>query len=928
MTGMKPLLLAWILACALPGQDAHPVRQVLDGTWFLQSSSQVPQAGAAVSVPGFGTKGWHPARVPTTVLNALVKNGVYPDPRVGLNNFRIPDISDAANATHGLAAFSHLPGKRNPWQDPTWFRTEFRLPPSGPGQRQWLDLDSVNYRADVWLNGHLVAGARDVVGMFRRFRFDVTGCARPGAVNALAVLVHPVDHYGNPLPGRIAQVFGPPRGADPELFKDETLKLSGGYDCAPVVRDRNTGLCQAVAVRSTGPVVIEEPWVVTDLPLPDTSRADLTLRATLVNTSDTPRTVTLEGTIALLTRFEFPTWTRTFDARMEPIRFQRTFHLAPHATTQVRLAPADLPQLTVRQPHLWWPNGYGEPYLHTLDLVCRTPEGVSDRARTTFGIRTVSSTVKELQGSHGRIFLVNGRRVFCRGGWIQPEAWLDTDLRRVYDEARLLAEANLNVLGNEDAPAPSEAVMDSYDKFGLMAWETFQQCFRMNPTDPATAGNPLDHALALADTRDIIQRYRNHPSLVAWCAANETTPCEAIYMPMRQAVRELDGTRPFLASTNIDWDVDRFTPYLKPDLPLGVTDKGHPGYCWHPADDYFRTILEVKDQMFRDELGVPSVPVYSSLKKFIPGLGQGDPSAPYYPLDAVWAEHDAWDGDGYAFRAYDRWIREAYGRPASAWDYARKAQFVNADSYRAMFEAANHRMWDITSGVMLWKLNACWPSLVWQIYDAYQNPNAAYYATKKACEPVHTQMNAHDRTLAVINATPIERPGLTLTARVLDLDLKVRWEQRIQVQAGSDRCQEVGKVPEIPGITPVHFVQLELRDAAGAVVSSNFYWLSSSPKPDFRALEALAQVDPEVQARLERREGEFVAEVTVRNATDRLVLLKRLVVTRGPGGEEIAPVFWSDNYLTLLPGETRRIRASFAAADAAGKEPVVGVERP
>jgi exo-1,4-beta-D-glucosaminidase len=903
-------------------------RLVLTQNWFIKSTLQVPEKDENVSSPGFKVQGWFPATMPSTVLSVLVKNGVYPDPRIGMNNFRIPDVSDAFNKKHDLSRFSYLPDHRNPWQDPYWFRTEFQLPRSEAGRQFWVNFDGLNYRADVWLNGHCVANAKNTVGMFRRFKFNVTPHARPGETNVLAVKIHQVDHFGAPTPGVVEEVFGPARGNDRELFKDETMKMSGGWDCAPVVRDRNMGIYQQVFVTSTGPVVLEHPYIVTDLPLPDTHRADLSISAELTNTSDRPQTGVLKGTITLMNPLEFPTYTKTLKGSMDPVYFEKSVEIPPAKTLIVKLDKKDLPQLSIPNPHLWWPNGYGEQYLHNLELSYEVAGRASDRLDTTFGIRTITNELKEISGEFGRVFLVNGKRIFCRGGWIQPESMLEMDSKRVYDEARLMAEANMNMIGNEDAPSPSEEIMDSYDMYGLLVWETFQQCWRMYPGRGEFANNPLDHELAKADAVDIIQRYRNHPSLAIWCAANETTPSEDIYVSMRKSVKELDPTRPFVPSSNIDWDVDKLTPYIKPDLPLGMTDHGPPGYCWHPEPYYFNKILEVKEQMFRDELGVPSVPVYSSLKKFIPTLETADRTSKIFPLDRVWAEHDAWDRHGYAFRGYDTAIREMYGAPESAWDYAHKAQYVNATSYRAMFEAANHRMWDITSGIMLWKLNSCWPSVLWQLYDWYLNPNAAYYFTKSACEPLHVQLNANDSMVTVVNASHEPKSKMTVSAEVYDFDLHSKWSKSEVVRIESDQYRSLWAMPKLPGLTPVYFVHLQMKDAQDRVLSSNLYWLSSRETPDFRDLKKIESASVDIASRIEKRDREYVVSVTVKNSSNKLAFFKHLIVSKDPGGEEIMPVFWSDNFITLFPGDQRNLKATFAIADSGGAVPVVELEAP
>ena len=896
---------------------------LLTKNWEIKSSTQVKEGGEIISTGKFKPRSWYPTSVPSTVLNALVKDGVYPDPRSGMNNFLIPDVSDKFNAEYGLSKYSYLPDKRNPWKAPYWYRTEFKLPRSYKGRQIWLNFKGINYRADLWLNGNKVADSKDMVGMFQRFRFNVTNYAKPGETNYMALKIYQVDHPGVPG-GPPTEVFGRSHEHAREIDKDVTLKISGGWDCAPVVRDRNMGIHQDVYVSSTGPVDIRHPNIITDLPLPDTSIARLTISAELFNASKTTQSGVLRGKIDLINKLVFPSYTRLLKGKMKSITFEKEVELRDGETKTITFAPDEFAQLLIKSPYLWWPNGYGEQYLHNLNLTFETNGKISDQENTTFGIREVTNKIKEIEGEYGRVFYINGKRVFCKGGWLQPEILLNMDKKRIYDEARLLAKANINMVASEDAPSPPDEIMDAFDKYGIMMWETFYQCWRMYP-GTETANNPLDHDLALKCSYDIIKRYRNHPSLVIWCAANEVTPCEDIYVRLRQYIKELDTTRPFIPTSNISgWDVDKLTPYIKDDLPLGVTDNGEPDYNWHPEEYYFEKILEVKNQMFRDELGAPSLPPLSSLEKFIPDLGKTGEGYPF-PLNITWNHHGAW-GE-YAYKGFDRALRERYGFPKSVEDYARKGQFVNANVYRAMFEAANHRMWDITSGIMLWKLNSCWPTVIWQIYDWYLNPNSAYYFTKIACEPLHVQLNANDFLVSVINTHHKPQDNLEVTAKIYDFDMNLKWKNSKKVNVGVDQYKEIFVIPKLSDLTPVYFVKLELRDSTDKLISSNFYWFSSKSPADLTDLEKLPPVKLDLSYQIEKRGKEDIAHVTVKNPTKNLAFFIHLKVTKGPDGKEVLPTFWEDNYFSLLPGEKKEVNATFAIEDLEGARPIVSIIR-
>lgn len=920
---MKKLIIIFTLISSV----VNAQQIVLKNNWYIKNSIEVNTKDKDVSSTDFQQQEWYKTSVPSTVLNAFVKSGVYPDPRVGMNNFLIPDVSDSFNSKHGLSKYSYLKGGQNPWKDPYWYRTEVVLPKQYKGKKIWLTFKGINYRADIWVNGHLVADHSQVVGMFRRFKFDITPFAEANKKNCIAVKIYQVDNPGTPDPGTQFEVFGNTRGHATDIFKDETMKMSGGWDCAPVVRDRNMGIYQDVIIDATGDVAIENPYVITTLPMHNTSRADIQLKTEIKNTSNQKIEGILTAKIDLLTDIEFPSYTKHLGGYMPSIKISKKVCLNPDETKEIEFDPKDYQALSVENPYLWYPNGYGEQYLHHLKLTFQIEGKVSDTKELNFGIREITTDLKQIGDDFGRIFYVNGKRVFCKGGWLQPDVLLNSDRKRIFDEARLLAEANVNIVGNEDAPSPSDETIESYDKYGLMYWEVFFQCWRMYP-GTETAHYPLDHNLAVEEVKDIIKRYRNSPSVIAWFTANEVIVDEDLYNSARKVVKSLDATRPFIPTTSHDWDVDKLTPYMKADLPIGTTDDGAPDYNWNPASYYFNKVEEVHLQMFRNELGVPSIPLYSSLRKFIPTVVSDslkNKKNPIYPLDSIWAEHGAWDGPNYCFRSYDNAIRTLYGNPSTVQEYAIKAQYVNADSYRSMFEAANHRMWDITSGVMLWKLNSCWPDVGWQIYDWYLNPNASYFFAKKAMEPIHIQMNANSSRLSVINATHKSLHGLILNAKVIDSNMNTRWLFTDTLSVDPSSYKESQTIPKINNITPIYFVKLELKDNSGRLISDNIYWYCSQHE-DFSPLTILPKVRLNQNLDIKETDKEYKITLRLNNRTKQLSFFNYLILRNPITHQEVLPVFWSDNFVTLFPDEDKIITAVVAKADMNGQRPIVNIE--
>jgi hypothetical protein len=416
-----------------PGEHAQSSVDIgLKGGWSVQSSTLVTGSGEAVSQSGYVPEGWYGASVPSTVLSVLVRNGVYPDPRIGLNSYRIPDSSEEFNRKYDLSKFSHLPDKRNPWRDPYWYRTEFTIPESMRGRRVWLLFKGINYRADVWLNGRKIADRESMVGMYQRFYLD-GGLSQPGK-NGLAVKVYPVDHPGTPEPQLTA--LGTPRGIEKnEIMKNVTFTMSIGYDCMIPQPDRDMGLWQGVSVHFTGPVDLRNPFVVTDLPLPHTRPAYLTISAELVNATAKPQTGTLRGSI--------PAAGMTFE---KPVKLQ------PGETREVLFSPKEFSQLVLGEPRLWWPAGFGAQPLYELSLEFTIGGAPSAALSTTFGIRKLAKELYMHDKWPGLRFYINGQKVFSRGGWIQADLLLDWDEKRMDAEVRYFAQANLNTVSNEDLP--------------------------------------------------------------------------------------------------------------------------------------------------------------------------------------------------------------------------------------------------------------------------------------------------------------------------------------------------------------------------------------------------------------------------------------------------------------------------------------------
>jgi len=885
------VLAAWVaLAAYAVPLAAQRAPKLLVRDFLLQSSALVSDGGAAISSETFVPGGWYPVRVPTTVLRGLVANGVYPDPYVGMSNMRIPDANDDFNRTWDLARFSHLPDRANPWSSPWWYRAEIDVPAVPAGTQVWLNFAGINYRADVWLNGMRVADSSQLVGMFRSSTLPVTAEVRPGQKNVLAVRIHPLDWAG--MPGepqlKVFGTFGLNGGETGDIGKNVTMQSSIGWDWIPAVRDRNMGIWQDVWLSFTGPVDLRWPHIVTDLPLPDTSRARLTVSAELLNTSSAPVFGFLEADV------------RRNGERVLGIR--RPVTLAAGRDTVITLSPDDYWQLTVEHPALWWPVGYGDPALYDLELRFTTDGVASDRETVAFGVREVGSEFATVDGWARRNFTVNGRRIHVRGGAWVPDLMLARDRQRYRHELRLSRDANFNMVriwgGGVTPPADFFEIADS---LGLLVWHDFWITGDCQGTwNKGTRDWPIEGDVFIANAVDAAKRLRNHPSLLAWSAGNEGYPRRELYEVLRDSIAaKLDGTRPFLPTSG----------YASPDSTWGLSwpDDHETGaysggpYWWVEPSDYFARAEAGKDWLFKDEVGIPSLPPLASLQRFIPDLDTTSSA-----LTDAWGYHDAAEGNG-RFSVYDRAIRDRYGEPATMAGYAMQAQLLNAENYRAIFEAAQDDL-TRTAGVILWKTNSAWPSVMWQVYDWYLRPNAGYYYAKKASEPVHVQL--HPRTFAVTGVNTTFSAVHDLILHVDLYDARSRWVgglTRPGVTLDAERSVRILGLDEVRGwdAGAFRFVRLRLAALSGETVSENLYWLA--PDGDLRALGDLPSVELEATARAERRGEEVHVALTLTNPGPSLAFFVNPVLVAGPDDEEVLPTFWSDNWYSILPGETRTV---------------------
>jgi len=870
-----------------PSQDLEPRGPGLWAlaSWRLTAAPGLAAGGRQLSQPEYDDSHWYAAVVPGTVLTTLIARGVYPDPDYGLNNLAIPDSLSRQDY---------------------WYRSRFLAPAALQGNELTLTFKGINYAAEVWLNGECLG---TVKGAFIRGVFNVTAKLRAGRSNALAVRISPPPHPGIPHEQSIAA--GPGENGGSMAIDGPTFIASEGWDWIPGIRDRNTGIWQDVELAATGKLRLLDPQVVTHLPLPRTDAADVSLVVGIENRATSAVRATLVA---------------SFDS----ISVRKSLTLDP-GISQVTLAAREFPQLHLVGPRLWWPNGYGPANLYRLKIEALADGTASDSMELKFGVREITYELSLFDGQ-GRLrrvevdpalgsaqgdqlvdvrheaikrtpqgwaesltpagenspavrpiasesltpyltIRVNGVRIAARGGsWGMDDSRKRVSRSHLEPYFRLHRAANLNIIRNWLGQNTEDVFYELADEYGMLVLNDFwvsTQDFQVEPQDPQ---------LFLANARDVISRYRNHASIAVWFGRNEGVPPPIINQGLADLTASLDGTRYYTGSSN------------------SVNLQGSGPYNYRPPEQYFTHLAEG----FSVEVGTPSLSTLESLRASIP-------AADRWPLSDTYAYHD-WhfggNGDVATFMAA---LAEQYGEAANLEDFERKAQLMDYVSYRAIFEGFQAHLWTKNSGRLLWMTHPSWPSNTWQIYSSDYDTAAAYYAVKKACEPVHAQLNLPDFAPAVANISRVAQPHLSLRTRIVSLDNRLLAQRVDPVNVGANSVETLAPLNLAPLLAheALAIVKLTLTDSRGTTLSDNVYWQGRDAASQRRLLDLPAQAVA-VTARARKVGAETHVDVLLTNQ-GRAPALAAKITMLDERGARVLPVYYDDNYIALLPGESRRI---------------------
>jgi hypothetical protein len=631
------------------------------------------------------------------------------------------------------------------------------------------------------------------------------------------------------------------------------------------MRGRDTGIWKNVYLTVSGPVTIESPFVMSSLPLPDTSHADVSVTVTLRNHDAQAVSGTLRG-------------------RFGDVRFETPVALDAGAEKTVKLDPSTHAGLRIQNPKLWWPAGYGDANLYPVELKFEMEGGkLSDAASFQSGIRQFAYSE---DGGVLKMW-INGRRFIPRGGnWGFGESMLRYRAREYDAAVRYHREMNFNMIRDWVGQIGDDEFYEACDRHGIVVWQDF---WLANPWD---GPDPDDNAMFLDNVKDYVRRIRNHPSIGLYCGRNEGYPPKPLDDGIRETLAELHPGLHYISSSADD------------------VVSGHGPYQAIPVKQYF---TERATTHFHSEMGMPNIVTMDSLRLMMP-------EAAMWPQGGMWGLHDFCLKGAQGGASFLERIRNSYGGAENVEQWLQLAQFVNYEGYRAMFEAqSRNRM-----GLLIWMSHPAWPSFVWQTYDYYLEPTAAYFGAKKASEPLHIQWNPATDTIEVVNYSGGNARNLTARVEILNMDGSLQWEKTASLDSEEDSTVSPIKMEYPVSLSAVHFLRLQLKRGAD-IVSENFYWRGVE-EGNFRALRDLPKVKLAASTTAKREGGHWRLTTELRNDSKTPALLVRLKAIREKSQDRILPVLHSDNYVSLMPGERRTIATQLQHADTRGEQPRIVVE--
>lgn len=760
---------------------------------------------------------------------------------------------------------------RIPW----WYRNEFVIEDASKNTE--LIFEGINYRANVWLNGSQIASADSLFGGFRIFALNISKKIKQGK-NVLAV----------------------------EVFHQKTNEPSIGFvDWAPMAPDRELGLWRPVKLKISDKTSLNTIFVTSKIDKKGYKSAELEISAEAVNNTNEVLETILKG-------------------KIENIIFEKKVILQPFEKRVIVFKSSEFKQLKIKNPRLWWTYELGKPNLYELTMSIENNKKVSYSKSTHFGIREVEDYLTE-KGYRG--YKLNGVAVLIKGGgWVDGMFLNDTD-EKVKAQLEYVKQTNMNTVRMEGFWGNSDRIYEMCDEMGLLMmvgwscqWEW--KAYLDKPEDNfMSIKTPEDMDLIINYTRDHVNWLRNHPSIFVWVMGSDKLPRPELEEKYNVLFKEVDPSRPLLMSCK----------------GMESTISGKTGVKMNGPYEYVAPNYWFVDTQnggafgFNTETGPgPQVPPLEVVKSMIP-------EDKLWPINSTWDFHCGRN----EFQTLERFTSAfniRYGTQDNVEDFTFKSQASNLESMRSMYEAfAINR--SNTTGIVQWMFNSPWPKLIWQFWDYNLLPNAAFYGARIGARQVNIAYNYGDNAVYVSNLHPEKTKNLKAQLKIYDFNGKIIFEKEETVSVNGNASQKAIALPENKEYSKVYFLKMNLLDEKGKSIADNFYWLSTKQDvfdfkksdwihtplmehADFTDLEQLPKVKIEAQHTIKKENDKYEVSVKLKNPADAIAFLIELSIVGDASGKSIVPVLWDDNYISLVPKESRTIKVSFPVSALKGEKPV------
>ncbi|OAL04368.1 glycoside hydrolase [Phaeosphaeriaceae sp. SRC1lsM3a] len=832
-------------------------------SWRVVSSARVVDDAAKLSTLGIDTSRWYRLNASKgTLMATLIASGVY-------NEMHLFNSTNLQNVD--------LDQFRVPW----YYRSEFKVEKHDWNRYHTLRTNGISSRADIYLNGYLVADKNTQVGAYSGLEYDISNKLYSNDTNVLLVKVYPTDYN-----------------------RDFAL---GFVDWNPYPPDNGTGVWRDVELKRTGQVSLSTPRINTKLD------GSITVHLDVKNLA---QNATASGLF----------WCTIFDPKDGRTDSPaKGFDIAPGGQSKLKL------QVLINDPQIWWPRQWGKQPLYSVQCKAATSDtsGISDSTpRTNFGIRTVSSS---LDFKHNdTTFYVNGERFQVIGAGYTSDIFLRFDESKLRAQFQYVLDMGLNTVrleGKQEHPR----LYSLADDMGIMLLAGWECCdkwegWTYNDEGSGEKWVDADYSTANLSMRHEAEMIQSHPSMLGFLIGSDFWPDD------RATKIYVDALRAF------DWDVPVLSSASQRGAPTLIGNGGmkmEGPYDWVPPNYWYDPSQRLGSAGgFGSELGAGvGTPPLSSLQRF---LSPDD-------LTDLWKEpnkglyHMSTNVSSFYTREiYNTALWARFGAPTSLSDYLMKAAMMDYEATKAQFEAYISR-WDVkldrpATGLIYWMLNNAWPSLHWNLFDYYLQPGPAYFGVKAAVGKMeHVIYDYETKAVHLVNrgGPSTERwPGdsKTRVVQIEIMDLRGEVLGKHTINATRD-ANIAAYIPEVETASKVVLLRLVLTSEDG-VLSRNTYWLSPtldqldwdsstwyhtpvSKYADLGALSDMAQAELDVTAVHDgsRNLGEKI-RVTLQNKSKIPAVFVRLSLVDAKG-DEVAPVLWSENYVTLWANEKMDIEVEY-----------------